>query len=91
MTVQNAIKILKTEYLGDSEYMELAKQMGAYALEKQIPKKPCIQALKGFDYAEASVTSCPNCSKPIINVWNVQNYQPHYCHYCGQALNFKDF
>lgn len=40
MTVQNAIKILKTEYLGDSEYMELAKQMGAYALEKQIPKKP---------------------------------------------------
>lgn len=32
MTIAEAAKILKTEYLGDSENMELAKQMGANAL-----------------------------------------------------------
>lgn len=32
MTIEEAAKILKTEYLGDSENMELAKQMGANAL-----------------------------------------------------------
>lgn len=65
MTVQNAIKILKTEYLGDSEYMELAKQMGAYALEKQIPKKPIekdIGKLKISDTAFCPICDyCPNC------------------------------
>ena len=32
MTIAEAVKILNTEYLGDSENMELAKQMGASAL-----------------------------------------------------------
>lgn len=35
MTNQEAAKILRTENLGDSELMELAKKMGADALERQ--------------------------------------------------------
>lgn len=34
MTRQDAAKILRTEQVGDSEQMELAKQMGAEALDK---------------------------------------------------------
>ena len=35
MTRQDAIRLLRTEQLGDSELMELAKKMGADALERQ--------------------------------------------------------
>ena len=35
MTKQDAIRLLRTEHIGDSEQMELAKQMGARALELQ--------------------------------------------------------
>lgn len=35
MTPQEAIRLLRTEQLGDSELLELAKQMGADALERQ--------------------------------------------------------
>ena len=40
MTIQEAIKILKMEMLGDSERMECAKQIAVGALEKQMSKKP---------------------------------------------------
>lgn len=39
MKIQEAIRILKMEMLGDSEQMEYAKQIAIEALEKQIPKK----------------------------------------------------
>ncbi len=39
MTPEEAITMLKREYLSDSELMELANHMGWNALEKQIPKK----------------------------------------------------
>lgn len=47
-----------------------------------------------FDYARigdnySSVLSCPNCRKPIVNVWNIAKYEPNYCHYCGQALDWS--
>lgn len=32
------------------------------------------------------ILSCPNCHKPIVNVWSKALYQPNYCHYCGQKL-----
>ena len=37
MTIQETIKLLKMEMLGDSEQMECAKQIAVGALEKQIP------------------------------------------------------
>lgn len=88
MTVQNAIKILKTEYLGDSEYMELAKQMGAYALEKQIPKKPDYEG-DGFDedgYLIYDTWICPNCGKH----YEVDYDEYDFCPKCGQALDWSD-
>lgn len=72
---QNADKI---------EY-EQALYDGVEALEKQIPKKGI---MIGDNYS--SVLSCPNCRKPIVNVWNIAKYEPNYCHYCGQALDWSD-
>lgn len=72
MTLQEAIITLKREYLGDSEYMELAKQMGAKALEKQIPKK-----MLDDGYFEI----CPTCG------WKYEAYKMgDYCQKCGQRF-----
>lgn len=32
---------------------------------------------------------CPNCIKPIVNVWNTRAYKPNYCQYCGQRFNWE--
>lgn len=89
MTNEKAIKILKIEYFGDSENMELAKQMGANALEKQIPKKPDYEAdgyadgALAYDYAK-----CPVCGHDFeagINDWGCS-----FCSDCGQALDWSD-
>ena len=80
MTNEKAIKILKTEYLGDSENMELAKQMGANALEKQIPKKLiCVEIEK----------CCPVCKEKICLIGDDGNYG-NYCYNCSQALDWSD-
>ena len=76
MTLQEAIKTLKKEHLGDSENMELAKQMGAIALEKQIPKK----VLTHNGYIE-----CPYCETDIK-----EGKGNSYCLICGQALDWSE-
>lgn len=68
---------------GNEETM--AMKLAVEALEKQMPKKGI---MIGDDYS--SVLSCPNCRKPIVNVWNIAKYEPNYCHYCGQALDWSD-
>lgn len=66
-------------------YEVIPKTVDCKALEKQIPKKGI---MIGDEYS--SVLSCPNCRKPIVNVWNIAKYEPNYCHYCGQALDWSD-
>lgn len=34
--------------------------------------------------------ACPNCHKPIINVWSQKEYKPNYCHYCGQGFRWEE-
>lgn len=85
MTPQEAIKTLKREYLGDSEYMELAKQMGAKALEKQIPKKPLENRYPWC--------VCPACAGSVYVEKvqeHIQNNENTYCEHCGQALDWSD-
>lgn len=94
MTVQKAIEILKTEYLGDSEYMELAKQMGAYALAKQIPKKPDTENInRGIDVSgEYDIDSnyiCPSC-KSVVGDYELEDIWYKHCPECGQALDRSD-
>lgn len=62
-----------------------ALKLAVEALEKQIPKKGI---MIGDNYS--SILSCPNCRKPIVNVWNIAKYEPNYCHYCGQALDWSE-
>lgn len=78
MTLQDAIITLKREQFGDSEFMELAKQMGANALRKQIPKK--VEEWLPFFKAK-----CPSCNGHIeAHASNL------YCCRCGQALDWSD-
>lgn len=69
----------------DKIEFEQALYDGAEALEKQIPKKGI---MIGDNYS--SILSCPNCRKPIVNVWNIAKYEPNYCHYCGQSLDWSE-
>lgn len=84
---ERLIKILKDNQ-GDSTYYmtdEAAQSVADVLLEKQIPKKGI---MIGDNYS--SILSCPNCRKPIVNVWNIAKYEPNYCHYCGQSLDWSD-
>lgn len=89
MKIQEAIRILKMEMLGDSEQMEYAKQIAIEALEKQIPKKPksYLVNMKHIDFL------CPNCKKRIISKvdgeWLAGKNQK-FCDECGQSLDFGD-
>lgn len=88
MKIQEAIKILKTEMLGDSEQMECAKQIAVGALEKQMPKKP-------LDICTPVVTwgLCPVCKGELNKLGNRPNRvfeNQVYCSDCGQALDWND-
>ena len=96
MTTQEAITTLKREYLGDSEFMELAKQMGANALEKQIPKKATAETInRGIDISgEYDIDfnlCCPVCGG-VVGTFEgeVDEYFSKYCPDCGQALDGSD-
>lgn len=94
MTRNEAIKILRTEMLGDSVQMELAKQMGAYALEKQIPKKPDTENInRGIDVSgEYDIDSnyiCPSC-KSVVGDYESEDIWYKHCPECGQALDWSD-
>ena len=88
MTPQEAITTLKREYLGDSEFMELAKQMGANALRKQIPTKVTHEATL------YRCCTCPNCKNVVDEFIDFQGKKtrvtPSYCKYCGQALDWGE-
>ena len=74
--------LLNPEY---SKEQVSALTVAAESIGKRIPKNGI---MIGDEYS--SVLSCPNCCKPISNVWNVDKYEPNYCHYCGQALDWSD-
>lgn len=53
--------------------------------KKEMPQKPIVS----YDNFGDGTLCCPNCEKPIVNVWSKSNYMPKYCHYCGQKLKWK--
>ena len=55
-------------------------------VEKATPKKG---VWKCDNFGDGTLC-CPNCKKPIVNVWSKADYKPNYCHYCGQALDWRD-
>lgn len=87
MNVQEALEIITNAIQSDNmtASQDKALAIAQKVLEKQIPKKGI---MIGDNYS--SVLSCPNCRKPIVNVWNIAKYEPNYCHYCGQALDWSD-
>ena len=91
MTYEEAIRILRTEHIGDTEHMELAKHMGANALEKQTtPKKPVYNCNRR--------ALCPVCDGELypkflyVRRFKHQEVriieQTPYCKHCGQALDW---
>ena len=59
-------------------------------LEKATPKKPILEAMRGFSDEIASHLVCPVCKIPIVNVWSRKEYRPRYCHVCGQRLDWSE-
>lgn len=55
------------------------------------PKKPIMIADDGFDADVSSQACCPNCKRPIVNVWSTRIYKPLYCHYCGQKFDWSEW
>jgi hypothetical protein len=80
ITVQEAIRTLKMEMLGDSEQMKWAKQIAIEALEKQIPKK------------QEQEYDCKNCiHDEICPIWDDYNDEPYVDGYRGFCNNYDKF
>lgn len=81
MTPQEAKIILMTENIGDSEEMELAKHMGACAIDKFIPKKP-VHIYEEYDHHEweknpdGSINEC---------AWDYGTHNGVACERCNQT------
>ena len=52
------------------------------ALEKQIPKKPKLKSVDGFENDVASSLCCPTCENSVINYW-CKRINPPHCMMCG--------
>ncbi len=65
-----------------------ALEVAVKAIDKQIPKKPVMKAMKGFDPEVASELCCPTCSGPVTNYW-VRGAYPKHCQFCGQAIDWE--
>lgn len=94
MTIQEAIRTLKMEMLGDSEQMEYAKQIAIKAVEKQIPKKPITETVnRGIsvsgEYDIDFNYLCPNCNT-VVGDYETDDVFYKFCPDCGQALDFGD-
>ena len=65
-----------------SEKMKKNKEIIAYALEKQIPRKPISKRYVDYgDLKNVLIGKCNSCK------WPVAHYQ-RYCCNCGQRLNW---
>lgn len=82
MTRQEAAKILRTEQIGDSELMEIAKQMGAEALDKSSMKfiaprcEKCGEVMLGLE-----IVTLPDFHERAL--FMVSNFRPWACPSCG--------
>ena len=83
-TDSNGVKVHE-RHITES-YEEAKKKIGEL-VEKATPKKP-IDIEDGF--GDDVHLCCPNCKKPIANVWSSAKYMPNYCHFCGQALDWSE-
>lgn len=74
----------------DGKWLEIypkeawAYDLGAKALEKQIPKKP-VRAEAAFPYNIFTTQKCANCGNPIIG-----NKIYKYCPECGQKIDWGE-
>lgn len=90
MTFEDVKRIRQNPTAEDVDNQELHKMIDV-ALEKQIPKKPTPQIVKGgkrligngWWCKGTTVYKCPCC-----NSWITQSYK--YCIDCGQALDWSD-
>lgn len=82
MTRQEAAKILRTEQIGDSEQMELAKQMGAEALDKSSMKfiaprcEKCGEVMLGLE-----IVTLPDFNGRAL--YMASAFRPWACPSCG--------
>lgn len=89
MTNQEAIKILRTEHPGDSEAMELAKQMGAEALEKQKMVFICPRCAHCGHYIPGvTIKTVPEFS--FKNLMPASSIDPSMCPNCHTVFTFVE-
>lgn len=91
-TLRNdAVKLLRTECIGDSEFMELAKQMGADALALQITKRIEKTFLPLFNDIPVYVGDCPSCKarQTFVKLPFIKT-DVSRCNICGQALDWSE-
>ena len=88
MTAKEAMEIRNNPAIEDVDNNELHQCIDE-ALEKQIPKKPKLKPVDGFDSEVASSLCCPTCKNSVINYW-CKKINPPHCMMCGQALDWGE-
>lgn len=97
MTIQEAIEILKNERPGCGEkaiYTESEKcesyDMAISALEKQIPKKPRENKIRGGLFDRIKHYTCPTYGNCLLTKMMNERQNTSCCWDCGQKLDWSD-
>ena len=88
MTREEAIEILKREYVGDSDYVRKAKDVAIEALQREIPKNPIVNYVANSDGARRLSNGWTEGSYlcPVCHTYFGEVYEEGYCRKCGQKL-----
>lgn len=84
---QHMLALLEQGYTSPELTRDRLVYIKLNVLENKLkPKAPkeCIDSTNEDRYL-----GCPNCEKPITNVWSSRVYRPHFCHFCGQPLDWE--
>ena len=89
---KDAVAILRAECIGDSEFMEFAKQLGADALAKEIPQKAYNKSQSFlYDCISSYIGKCPSCNElQMFTKTPDKKTYIHRCGECGQAIDWSD-
>lgn len=89
--VREAIETIKLNYPTSGYYMLCeALDIAIEALEKQLPKKPKENEIRGGWLGKQKHYTCPTCGNCLLTEMMNERQNTGYCWDCGQRLDWSD-
>lgn len=89
--VREAIEVIKANYPTSGYYMlREGLDTAIEALEKQLPKKPKENEIRGGWLGKQKHYTCPTCGNCLLEEMMNERQNTGYCWDCGQRLDWPE-